>query len=298
MKNKHAQNISPSLIEIALTGNNLTSEEKFLSRQFLISLGICENSHACSEFRGAYRLTCYVESKKLAQKIQKHYQKLKSPAFRLELLSLKKEDWFDKWKRDYHIRPIGKNFVIVPEWEKEQFIKKSKTPIFIDPGSAFGSGDHETTRLMTSLLEMQTKPIGTFLDAGCGTGILSIVASHLGSTEIIGFDNDRPSAIFAEKNFKLNNRSNGKFLFAQLKNLKTKKTFDIVGANLLSRVLVELKNQLVSKVRCGGNLLLSGISIENFPQFKKDFASSQIRVKKIFYGKRWVAVWYKKKGRK
>jgi ribosomal protein L11 methyltransferase len=184
--------------------------------------------------------------------------------------------------------------MIVPVWEKSKFRSSRRTPIFLEPGSAFGSGYHETTRLMTRLLELLAGKIGSFLDIGCGTGILSVAAAKLGAVKILGFDNDRPSALVAAKNFRTHRCSGGAFFCAQLKSLKVRERFDTVGANLLSKTLLELRGEIVLRVRPGGFLLVSGIALQNFPAFKRGFAGEELKCLKILRGHRWVAVLYKK----
>ncbi len=280
------------LIEIALSGQDLRPQEKALSRSLLAGCGFDENTWACSEFKGAYSLNCYTRSKKKVAQVRERYRALGVKPFALKIKSLRKRDWFDKWKRDYHIKPLGAKFMIVPAWEKNKFKPGRRKPLFLEPGSAFGSGYHETTRLMTRLLETLPRKPWSFLDVGCGTGILSVAAAKLGASKIVGFDNDRPSALVAAKNFRSNGCKGGTFFCAQLKSLKVRETFDVVGANLLSRVLLELRRELFARVRPGGRLFVSGIAVQNFPSFKKGFRMAGLRCVKILRGRRWVAAHY------
>lgn len=294
MKKSSASFDKYSLIEIALSGQGLRPTEKELSRSLLRGCGFAENVWACSEFKGAYSLNCYTRSEKKAAQVRKRYQALAAKPFALKVKSLRKRDWFDKWKRDYHLKPLAAKFMIVPIWEKHKFKKGRRKPVYLEPGSAFGSGYHETTRLMTRFLETLPRKPWSFLDVGCGTGILSVVAAKLGADKIVGFDNDRPSALVAAKNFRLNECKGGTFFCAQLKSLKVKDTFDVVGANLLSRVLLELRKELLARIRPGGHLFVSGIATQNFPSFRKGFAMAGLKCVKILRGRRWVAVHYRR----
>ena len=184
--------------------------------------------------------------------------------------------------------------MIVPVWEKRKFKQGKRVPIYLEPGSAFGSGYHETTRLITRLLESLAGKIGSFLDIGCGTGILSIAAAKLGAGKITGYDNDRPSALVAGKNFRVNHCENGTFFCAQLKRSKVSGSFDTVGAKLISKALLEHRARIVARVRPGGFLLVSGISLQNFPSFKREFFGKGLKCLKILRGHRWVAVLYRK----
>ncbi len=303
-----------SVIEIALCGQDLHSREKEAAVALLTRSRMPERMHALTEHKGAYCLSCYTRSAKKVEEVRKKYRALRDRSFALKVKTLRRRDWFDKWKRDYHIRPLGTKFMIVPAWERSKFKQGRRIPVILEPGSAFGSGYHETTRLMTRMLESLKGKVGSFLDMGCGTGILSVVASKLGAREIVGFDNDRPSAIVARQNFKANGCEDethkvsracrghrtpacegGTFYWAQLKSLKTRRCFDTVGANLLSRVLLEYRDRIVARVKPGGYLLLSGIALQNFPGFKRGFSCPALTCLKILRGHRWVGVLYRRK---
>ena len=283
-----------SVIEIALTGQDLRAKEKEAARAFLSGSRFPEQGFVTSDYKGAFRLACYSRSAKKVRDVRERYRLLDAPPFVLKIKILKRGDWFDKWKRDYHMKSLGAKFMIVPVWEKKKFKPGRRTPIFLEPGSAFGSGYHETTRLMTRLLESLTGKIGSFLDIGCGTGILSVAAAKLGATKIVGFDNDRPSALVAAKNFRANRCEDGTFFCAQLKSLKVSERFDVVGANLLSRTLLELHREILRRVRPGGFLLVSGIAHQNFRAFKSGFSDPELKCLKVLRGRRWVGVLYKR----
>ena len=283
-----------SVMEIALSGRNLQAKEKASARELLLSCRIPERSLVVSDYKGAFRVSCYTRSAPKVRKIRKKYRALERHSFAFKVKTLKRHDWFDKWKRDYHIGPLGAKFMIVPVWEKCKFKPGRRVPIYLEPGSAFGSGYHETTRLITRLLESLAGKIGSFLDIGCGTGILSVAAAKLGAGKITGYDNDRPSALVARKNFRQNHCENGTFFCAQLKRSKISGHFDTVGANLLSKTLLEHRPRIVARVRPGGHLLVSGIALQNFAAFKRGFSGAPLRCLKVLRGHRWAAALYKK----
>lgn len=304
---------SYSLIEIALTGQNLRPQEKASACEFLLSCSVPERNLAITDYHGIFHVSFYTHSWKKVQEIRAKYKASGYRFLALKLKRLRQHDWFDKWKRDYHIGPLGTKFMIVPIWEKNRFKSRLRRqglqglrsisgsqnpglriPIYLEPGSAFGSGYHETTRLIVRLLESLEGKIGSFLDIGCGTGILSTIASKMGARKIIGYDNDRPSALLAGKNFRENQCEGGTFLCVQLKQSRVCGHFDVVGANLLSKTLLEHRARLVARVRPGGYLLVSGIALQNFPAFKRGFSKAPLKCLKILRGRRWVAVLYKK----
>ena len=290
-----------SMFEIAFSGQDLRTQEKSSARDLLLSCQIPERNLVISDYKGAFRISCYTRSAKKVRKVREKYEVWDLRLFSFKVKRLRRHDWFDRWKRDYHIRSLGTKFMIVPVWEKHKFISGRRSrnhggsiPIFLEPGSAFGSGYHETTRLINRLLELLAGKIGSFLDIGCGTGILSVVAAKLGAGKITGYDNDRPSALVAAKNFHVNQCEDGKFFFAQLKRSKVYGSFDTVGANLLSKTLLEHRTRIVARVRPGGYLLVSGVALQNFAAFKRGFFGAPLRCLKVLRGHRWVAVLYRK----
>ena len=102
---------------------------------------------------------------------------------KVEVIGVNEDDWANSWKAYYKTLHIGKKTVIVPAWEKYN-PAPGEIVVRMDPGMAFGTGTHETTRLVIELLETYTKPGCRMLDVGCGSGILAICASKLGAGEI------------------------------------------------------------------------------------------------------------------
>jgi ribosomal protein L11 methyltransferase len=294
MKKAPSSSRKYSVTEIALSGRNVRAKEKTSARELFLSCRIPERSLALTDYKGEFRISCYSRSAQKAPEVRKKYKALGRCSLTLKVKRLRCRDWFDKWKRDYHTGPLGAKFMIVPVWEKRKFKPGRRIPIFLEPGSAFGSGYHETTRLITRLLESLAGKIGNFLDIGCGTGILSVAAAKLGAMKITGYDNDKPSALVAGKNFRENQCENGTFFCAQLKRSKVSGSFDTVAANLLSKTLLEHRARIVARVRPGGHLLVSGISLRNFASFKRGFSGAGLKCLKVLRGRRWVAVLYKK----
>lgn len=280
--------------EISLNGRRLSQTQKCMARDFFLSCRISPADLVITDYRGAFRVCCYCRSLKTVTGIRKRYRGQPVKGARLQIRFLDRHDWFDKWKSDYHIRSLGKNFMIVPLWEKSKFKRKRRQPIYLEPGSAFGSGYHETTRLMARLLESVSWDGKAFLDIGTGTGILSIVASKLGAREITAFDFDKPSAVVAKENFKINDGHNGHFFCANLKTVRLGQKFAVVGANLLSKTLLECRNILSRLVMAGGHLVVSGIGLQNLRSFQKGFSFSKLRCLKILRGRKWAALIYQK----
>ncbi|NCC58985.1 MAG: hypothetical protein EOM17_15420, partial [Synergistales bacterium] len=164
MKKAFRPSLTAPVLEVSLSGQGLRAEEKIAARAFLRRCRIRERDLAVSDYKGVFRLCCYVSSSKKAAEILARYRGLGKIPLKLKVKKLKRADWFDKWKKDYHLRPLGAKFMIVPVWEQEKLKPGSRMPVLLEPGSAFGSGYHETTRLMTRLLESLAGRMPSFLD--------------------------------------------------------------------------------------------------------------------------------------
>ena len=119
-------------------------------------------------------------------------------------VSLREEDWATSWQKYYRPIPVGKRIYIVPDWMRGEPAPVGRTPLYLNPGLTFGTGDHPTTQLCLELLEEAVKPGGSVLDLGCGSGILAIAALLLGAERAIGVDVDPKAADVACENAALN----------------------------------------------------------------------------------------------
>ncbi len=197
------------------------------------------------------------------------------------------ESYLYKWKESYKPIDIGDIF-IKPSWIDG--FPSGKIVIEIDPQTAFGTGQHETTqlviKLMLSLLE-NFSPL-SFLDVGTGSGILSLVAGKKGISSITSIDNDFEAVRVAKLNFMKNGLNNFNLICGvpdTIKNIK----FDIVAANIISSVLVENKSCLKELVNINGFLIVSGVLREEFPLFKNNFKLENFTWIDEIYMNEWVA---------
>jgi ribosomal protein L11 methyltransferase len=181
--------------------------------------------------------------------------------------SIPEEDWADRWKANFKPLRVGRHFLVVPTWEKA-ITRSGDNVILMDPGRAFGTGHHETTRLCLEWLEHwvagQTDLRGSsVLDVGCGTGILAIGAALLGIEHVVGLDNDPEAIEVARENLELN-RLEGRIELVNgaLDRIEPDAGFDAVLANIQALPLKGMARGLAGRVKGGGKLALSGILIE------------------------------------
>lgn len=170
-----------------------------------------------------------------------------------------KEEWENNWKQYFHTMEIGDRLVIKPKWEAYDN-KDNKTVLSIEPGLAFGSGTHETTRLCLETLEPYITPETTVLDIGCGSGILSIAALLLGAKQATAVDIDA----LAVKTARENGRENGfdeptyQVYCGNLADRVTGK-FDVVVANIVADVIILFCKDVARFLNDGGVFITSGI---------------------------------------
>ncbi|HJV65329.1 MAG TPA: 50S ribosomal protein L11 methyltransferase [Geomonas sp.] len=178
---------------------------------------------------------------------------------------IKTEDWANNWK--VHFKPvrIGQRLVIKPTWEEYQK-RPGDLMIEIDPGMAFGTGAHPTTRMCLESMERICfnenggKLPRRLLDVGTGSGVLSIAASLMGAEEIIAIDIDPEAVRVTEENLAVNRISSVQASTTPLEKIEGE--FGVVVANILAEELVRLAAELTAKVAPGGWLILSGILTE------------------------------------
>lgn len=180
-----------------------------------------------------------------------------------EVRSMSDVDWRESYKAHFHAWQFGR-LHWVPSWERESFhLPDGDAVLWLDPGLAFGTGNHETTRLCVErLVELAavTGATGTVVDAGCGSGILALSAAKLGYKDVAGFDNDPEAVRVSLENAELNGLKDEVRFFEGdlLSGLEAEKA-DVLLANILANVLVDFRVALTRGVRKGGTLILSGI---------------------------------------
>jgi ribosomal protein L11 methyltransferase len=159
-------------------------------------------------------------------------------------------------ERELQADNLGKRFTVLPPWEQH---RGDRIPLVIDPGMAFGTGHHETTRSCLALMDRYAGPADKqrFLDLGTGTGLLAIAALKLGFTEVIGIDNDPLAIEAARRNLALNGESGVRLIEGTLDDADG--LFDMIAANLISGTLIEYAGSIASHLRQGGTAVLSGI---------------------------------------
>ena len=199
----------------------------------------------------------------------------------IEIGDIPDEDWKLAYRRHFKTEEIGNRLLIVPEWELDS-VQASfehsehsniRTIVHLDPGMAFGTGKHETTHACLEYID-QLAPVDSFLDMGCGSGILSIAAAKLGCKVVKGFDVDQEAVDASIENAEKNGVSVEYIKFALGRAQSSNRTieqseqsnnsYDLVAANILGPLLIRFADEIVPYV--GKRLIISGILTDLYPE--------------------------------
>lgn len=217
----------------------------------------------------------------------------------IKILEIRKEDWSEAWKKYFKIQHVTKRLVIKPSWLEYIPGKPEKTVIELDPGMSFGTGRHATTRFCLRMIDKlaDVSKARSFLDAGCGSGILTIAAVKLGYHPISAFDNDLQAISCAKGNLEKNNinPANISLFKADLAEIQHRRQYDVVVANILANVLLKNREKLFSLTKPGGFLIIAGILTKEYSEVRNAFRKLGLLEKYHSSGKEWAGgVFYKR----
>lgn len=184
---------------------------------------------------------------------------------------VKQENWENEWKKYFNVQKVSKSIVIKPSWE-EYTAKEGEKIIDIDPGMAFGTGTHETTRMCINAIEKYMKKGDSLIDIGCGSGILSIAAAHLGAEKVIAVDLDKLAVKVSKENVDLNGFSNTiDVRYGDLTDVIEEKA-DVIVANIIADIIAKLSENIADFMKEGAYFISSGIIND-----KKDFVITKLK---------------------
>ena len=180
-------------------------------------------------------------------------------SFRIETDGCSEEDWADKWKAFFKPTPVGERLFVRPVWV-DDYDPGNRAVLNIEPGAAFGTGTHDTTRLCLETLDKIIKDGDTVLDIGCGSGILAISSMLLGATEAFGVDIDQLAVKTAKENGEMNgfHEPQLKFVCGDLAD-KVTKQYDVVVANIVADIIILFSTQVRAFMKSGAKFIASGI---------------------------------------
>lgn len=212
-----------------------------------------------------------------------------------EVGEVRTEDWAEGWKQHFHAVRIGPRLVVKPTWEDFP-PAPADVVVNLDPGMAFGTGTHGTTRLclevLARLFERSPAP-QRVLDVGTGSGILAIAAAALGAKRVLACDIEPVSCRIASENARLN--AVEEFMEVTGEPLQSlERDFDLVLANILAEENIRLAPELVGRLAPGGALVLSGVLLEKEEMVREAFAAFPLAGPEITHREEWSCLLYRR----
>lgn len=209
-------------------------------------------------------------------------------SYEIKIADCATEDWVNNWKQYFHPMPIGSKLLIRPTWEDEYDAGNRKV-LHIEPGLAFGTGSHPTTKLCLETLEKYIDADATVLDIGCGSGILSIASLLLGAQSAFGVDIDSLAVKTALANAAENGFDSSKFNVVQ-GNLSDKVSgkFNVVVANIVADIIMEFNKDVSKFLTDDGVYITGGIIESREDEVLYSFAQNGFEVKERFEEKGWL----------
>lgn len=220
-----------------------------------------------------------------------------APASELATEIITDPDWGEQWKKYFKPIRVCKNIVVKPTWER--YNPDSRDIIVeIDPGMAFGTGQHASTRMCMEAIEeiiLKDRSVAEWkaLDVGCGTGILGITAAKMGAKDVICVDNDPKATEIATENAVINDVAD-RLRIRNEDAIQINEERNLIVANLTSKLLLKLRTHLSNLLTTGGYLIISGIIELDLPAIEKNFIIEPLVLHHVLTEKEWVCYILKK----
>ena len=208
---------------------------------------------------------------------------------RIEVIGVDEEDWANSWKQYYKPLHIGGRIVVVPAWEKYE-PKDGEIVVTMDPGMAFGTGSHETTRLEIELLQKYVKEGCSMLDVGTGSGILAICASKLGAGYCEAYDIDPMAVRVAKENVAGAGITNIKCGQSNLLADIPVRRYDVICANIVADIILRMLPDIPKFMHKGTVLLASGIISERRDEILSVLDKNGLRAVDVLEDNGWCAI--------
>ncbi len=213
-------------------------------------------------------------------------------SFQIEEKLLPAINWNKEWEKKINVIEVSDRIVIKPTFRNYE-AKENQIIITIDPKMSFGTGEHETTRIILCLLEKHLKKDVTVLDVGSGTAILSIAATKLGANNVLAIDNDEWCFVNGKENILKNNVKNVTVAHNTIENIQ-ENDFDMVIANINKNVLLNIRTELLNKCKKGGIIILSGILFSDEAEIKRQFTQIGLTALDKKQINEWIGIVFQK----
>lgn len=198
---------------------------------------------------------------------------------RLSFAEVSEQDWSEQWKQSFTVQRVGQRVVIAPSWEEYER-QTGEIVVTLDPGQAFGTGEHQTTRLCLAAIERLIRPGDAVVDVGTGSGILAIAAARLGAGSVVAIENDPKAVLVANENIERNGLA--KFVTVVEGTLGSEllkeQTADLIVLNISSAIVRDSMADVARTLKPGGFYVASGFIDETLPAVQRAAASAGMRM--------------------
>jgi len=210
-------------------------------------------------------------------------------SFKVEKELLEDKNWNELWEKSREVIRVSDRIVIRPSF-KEYAAKENEIVLTIDPKMSFGTGEHQSTKLVLRLLEKYVKKGMKVLDVGSGTGILAIAAVKLGATKAVAVDFDETCFDNCKENCELNGVSDTIEILTGEIDIVEENDFDLILANIQKNVLIEIAEKIKSRLRKAGKVILAGLLEEDKKDIETKYHSLGFRTEHIEKMDEWIAI--------
>lgn len=258
---------------------------------------------------GIANISCYIDDKidvkdlckYIGEQLQDMSAYMEVGSGRISIGETDDKDWINNWKEFFHPFRLEENIVIQPTWTETAKVNEDDIVIYIDPGTAFGTGSHETTKLCIANLKKYINPDGgtKVLDAGCGSGILSIIAMKLGADKVYGIDIDELAVKASVENLELNHIASSDYDVVKGDVIGDKEfaesvakigQYEIVVANILADVIIPLSEVIRPFMKEDGVFITSGIIDTKEEAVKDALLANGFEIIDTTYMGEWVSI--------
>jgi len=209
--------------------------------------------------------------------------------FEIYTETIEQKNWNEEWEKSIQPIKVTDRIVIKPSF-REYIPQNNEIVITIDPKMSFGTGYHQSTRIMIRLIERNIKPDIKVLDVGTGTGILAIVCAKLGASKIVTCDNDEFVQDNVLENFEKNNcKDKCSFVYGTIDEI-TENDFDLILANIQKNVLIEIAEKIKAKSKPDGIIILSGLLLEDEKEICEKYSSLKFKLIETAIEDEWLGL--------
>ena len=241
---------------------------------------------------GITRLVLYFAAQSNIEKIERQLRRIfrrcgsENPVISRGIVE--ERDWTEEWRKSYTSFPIGNDFFVIPSWEQCK-CPMDRLPIRIDPGQAFGTGTHETTRLTVQALERWIEPHHVVLDVGTGSGILAIASRLLGAREVFACDIDSVAVEIAHANI-ARNAENDVWTFCGSVDAVKTASVRLVMCNLTADLIISLFAEIARVLQSHGIAIFSGILHEQSDDVREVLSRFRFTIHEELTQGEWLAL--------